>query len=287
MPSEKKALLDLTSTAEHELSPVRLVAHETISELFRFDIEAVATGTIDARAMLNKPACLSVNHGDKATRYFHGIVAEFGPIETSGVVDSLYRMVLVPQLAQANIRSDCRLFFNKTAEDILKTIFNDAGVTKIAFRLYSQPAPRKATAQYNETSLHFVTRLMEEEGWFYFFEHASDGHTLVVTNDNNGFTTIPGATVHLGVGFVADQLTEFRKSRGFRARQGQPARLRSRRAQQESQGRPEYDPQAWRHGQSRRVPLAGADPRDLAGQGSRQVADGSGRSSSVPGRRRR
>jgi type VI secretion system secreted protein VgrG len=202
MPSDKKSLLDLTSTAEHELDAIRLVAHETISELFRFEIEAVATGTIDPRNMLNKPACLAVNHGEKATRYFHGIVAEFGPIETSGVVDTLYRIVLVPQLAQANIRSDCRLFFNKTAEDILKTIFNDSGVTKIAFRLYSQPTPRKATAQYNETSLHFVTRLMEEEGWFYFFEHDANGHTLVVTNDNN-------------VGTTADQLTEFRKSEAF------------------------------------------------------------------------
>ena len=113
------------------------MAHETISELFHFQIEAVATGTIDARGMLNKPACLSVNHGDKETRYFHGIVAEFGPIEQSGTVDTLYRMILVPQFAQAGIRSDCRLFFNKTAEDILKIIFNDAGVTKTAFRLYS------------------------------------------------------------------------------------------------------------------------------------------------------
>jgi type VI secretion system secreted protein VgrG len=215
MPSDKKSLLSLTSTAEHELDAIRLVAHETISELFRFDIEAVATGTIDARAMLNKPACLAVNHGEKATRYFHGIVAEFGPIETSGVVDTLYRMVLVPQLAQANIRSDCRLFFNKTAEDILKTIFNDSGVTKSAFRLYSQPTPRKATAQYNETSLHFVTRLMEEEGWFYFFEHDADGHTLVVTNDNNGFATIPGAAVHFGPGTTAAELTEFRKTEAF------------------------------------------------------------------------
>jgi len=215
MPSDKKSLLSLTSTAEHELDAIRLVAHETISELFRFDIEAVATGTIDARAMLNKPACLAVNHGERATRYFHGIVAEFGPIETSGVVDTLYRMVLVPQLAQANIRSDCRLFFNKTAEDILKTIFNDSGVTKSAFRLYSQPTPRKATAQYNETSLHFVTRLMEEEGWFYFFEHDADGHTLVVTNDNNGFATIPGAAVHFGPGTTAAELTEFRKTEAF------------------------------------------------------------------------
>ena len=215
MPSEKKGLLDLTSTAEHELSPVRMVAHETISELFHFQIEAVATGTIDARGMLNKPACLSVNHGDKETRYFHGIVAEFGPIEQSGTVDTLYRMILVPQLAQAGIRSDCRLFFNKTAEDILKIIFNDAGVTKTAFRLYSQPKQRKATAQFNETSLHFATRLMEEEGWFYFFEHASDGHTLVVTNDNNGFTNIPGASVHLGPGTTAAEFTEFRKTEAF------------------------------------------------------------------------
>jgi len=215
MNSDKKSLLALISSPEHGLTPVRLKAHETISDLFRFEVEAVATGAIDARSMLNKPACVAVNHGDRTTRYFHGIVAEFGPVEQSGVVDTLYRMVLVPQLAQTAIRSDCRLFFNKTAEDILKTIFNDAGVTRTSFRLYAQPAPRKATAQYNETSLHFITRLMEEEGWFYFFEHASDSHTLVITNDNNGFSTISGATVHLGVGDTADQLTEFRKLEAF------------------------------------------------------------------------
>ena len=217
MANDPKSLLSLTSTAEHSLTPVRLTALETISELFKFEVEAVATGTIDAKGMLNKPACVSIYHGQKATRYFHGIVSEFGPIEQSGTVDTLYRMVLVPQLAQADIRSDCRLFFNKTVEDILKTIFSDAGVTKTAFRLYSQSPPRKATAQYNETSLHFATRLMEEEGMFYFFEHTSDGHTLVVTNDNNGFTTIPGATVRLGVGTTADMLTEFRQTEAFAA----------------------------------------------------------------------
>jgi type VI secretion system secreted protein VgrG len=121
----------------------------------------------------------------------------------------------VPQLVQAAIRSDCRMFFNKTAEDIVKTVFTEAGVTKTAFRLYSQPTPRKATAQFNETSLHFASRLMEEEGWYYFSEHDSDSHTLVVTNDNNGFYTIPGATLRLGTGTTADMLTEFRKPEAF------------------------------------------------------------------------
>ena len=132
-------------------------------------------------------------------------------------------MILVPQLAQAGIRSDCRMFFNKTAEDILKIIFNEAGVTKTAFRLYSAPKQRKATAQFNETSLHFATRLMEEEGWFYFFEHASDSHTLVVTNDNNGFANIPGAAVRLGPGTTARHADRVPQDRSLRARQGQPA----------------------------------------------------------------
>ena len=188
--NDKESLLSITSTAESPLTAVRIVAHETISQLFEFEIEVVATGEINTTKMLNKPACVAVNHGGKSIRYFHGIVSEFGLLEQSGVFDKAYRMVLVPQLAQAAIRSDCRMFFNKTAQDILKIIFDDAGVTKTAFRLYSQPAQRKATAQFNETSLHFATRLMEEEGWYYFFEHTSDSHTLVVTNDNNGFYTI-------------------------------------------------------------------------------------------------
>ena len=210
MPDDKRALLSLSSSASIELVPVRLVAHEKISEPFRFEIDAMAAGTIDAQSMLNKPACLSVNHGEQPTRYFHGIVSEFGPAGHSPL-ETRYRIVLLPQLAQAGLRIDCRMFFNKTAKDIIETIFNDAGVTKTDFRLYSQPTPRKATAQYNETSLHFVTRLMEEEGWYYFFEHSSDGHTLVVTNDNNGFTTIPNATVRPGVEVTAEILTELHK----------------------------------------------------------------------------
>lgn len=124
-------------------------------------------------------------------------------------------MILVPQLAHAAIQSDCRMFFNKTAEDILKILFDEAGVTRTAFRLYSAPAQRKATAQFNETALHFATRLMEEEGWYYFFEHDEDSHTLVVTNDNNGFQTVSGEPLRLGTGKTAAMLTEFRKPEAF------------------------------------------------------------------------
>lgn len=213
MSGESRALLSLTVPAGvAALVPVRLVATEAISSLFRFEIDAVAAQEIDPVSMLNKPACLAINHGGTPTRYFHGIVGEFGPIGRSGVVDILYRLVLVPQLTQAELRIDCRMFFDKTAEDILNTIFSEAGVTDLAFRLYSSPASRVATTQYNESCLHFVTRLMEEEGWFYFFEHARDKHTLVVTSGNDGFTTVAGADLKFGDGTAVDHLTAFRKT---------------------------------------------------------------------------
>jgi type VI secretion system secreted protein VgrG len=158
------------------------------------------------------------------------------------------------------------MFFNKTAQDILKTIFNDAGVTKTAFRLYSQPTPRKATAQYNETSLHFVTRLMEEEGCFYFFEHSSDGHTLVVTNDNNGFTTIPDATLRPGVQVAAEVLTEPKPDTLTHGKVG----LRDYDPDSPSknpQSGAEHRPQAWRNGQPGGVQWP-ADPRDRRSEGS-------------------
>jgi len=116
---DKKSLLSITSTAESPLTAIRLVAEETISELFQFEVDVVAAGKINTTNMLNKPACVAVNHGGKTTRYFHGIVQQFGLLEQSGVVDKAYRMVLAPQLAQAAIRSDCRMFFNKTAQDIV------------------------------------------------------------------------------------------------------------------------------------------------------------------------
>ncbi len=209
MVKDTKTLLSLSGPAAKDLVPVRLAATETISALFRFEVDAVAPDVIDAVSVLNQPLCVHLNHGDAPTRYFHGIVAEFGPIGEAAPEGRYYRLVLVPQLAEAGLRIDCRLFFKKTAQDILNTLFSDAGVTELAWRLYTQPVPRDATAQYNETSLHFATRLMEEEGWFYFFEHTQDKHTLVVTSGNNGFQAIKGGTLRFGPGTTSDMLTNW------------------------------------------------------------------------------
>ena len=209
--SATATLLSLTSPAgDGALIPTRLVASERISALFRFEIDATGgTTPIDPVSMLNKPAHLALNHGGSTTRYFSGIVGEFGQTGPAGTLDIPYRLVLVPQLVESDLAADCRMFFNKSASDIIKILLGEAGVTDFAFRLLSEASVRPAVAQYNETTLHFATRLMEEEGWFYFFEHSASGHTLVVTDSNAGFDTIAATLQHGGID-LADILAGWR-----------------------------------------------------------------------------
>jgi type VI secretion system secreted protein VgrG len=202
-------LLSLTSPAGDDLIPVRLIAHEKISELFRFEVEAMSTETLKPLSMLNMEACVEINHAGQPTRYFHGIIAEFGPAGRTAL-QQRYQLVLRPQLVQADLRMDCRMYFDKTAQDIITVLLGDAGVTQYQFNVSSPGKQRKQTAQYNETNLHFIMRLMEEEGWFYYFKHAAGSHTLIITDKNTGFTSTD-TELAPGTGLDNDILTDLHK----------------------------------------------------------------------------
>jgi type VI secretion system secreted protein VgrG len=208
-PAAHRALLSLTSPAGDDLIPVRLVAHEKISEMFRFEVEAVSSETIKPLSMINMEACVQINYAEQPARYFHGIISEFGPAGRDAR-QQRYQLVLRPQLVQTDLHSDCRMYFDKTAQDIITGILSDAGVTQYQFNVSSPGKVRKQTAQYNETCLHFITRLMEEEGWFYYFKHASGNHTLVITDKNPGFATTD-VTLRPGTGTDNDMLGDLRK----------------------------------------------------------------------------
>jgi type VI secretion system secreted protein VgrG len=82
----------------------------------------------------------------------------------------------------------------------------EAGVTDVQWRLYSTPPVHDYTTQMNETDLDFVSRLMQQEGWFYYFEHTQSAHTLIVTDANTAFGNIQQPRVSLGNNFNLDLL---------------------------------------------------------------------------------
>ena len=199
------SMLAMTSPlGEDTLIPIALSAQEAISQPFQFEVEAVCqTGIIDPNALLDNPACVILQANGTPVRYFHGIVRSVsaeGPArgQASATDNQLYRLTMVPRLWFLNQTVDCRVYQNMSAGDIIKAMFQDAGLTDLSGP--PSGASREYTVQFNESDLHFATRLMEEEGWFYFFQHEAGKHTLVIANQNTAFTDIPDATLHIGGG---------------------------------------------------------------------------------------
>jgi type VI secretion system secreted protein VgrG len=73
-------------------------------------------------------------------------------------------------------------------------ILKDGGITseRFDFRLQNQYKPREYCVQYRETDLNYISRLLEEEGIFYFFEHSEEKHVLVFADSTVAYQQIQG-----------------------------------------------------------------------------------------------
>ncbi len=206
--SRDTALLTMTSPlGQDALIPYEFSAREGISEPFLFEIRAFSQqGIFDPDKLLYQTVCVKVQHqaGAGVVRYFNGIVqsvsAEGGSTATrAGSELQGYRISVVPKLWFLSQTVDCRVFQKKTTVDILTQLFNDMGVSDVTYP--PAGAEREYTVQFNESDLHFATRLMEEEGYYYFFQHTDSTHKLIIANANTSFQDVPDAgSMHFGGG---------------------------------------------------------------------------------------
>jgi len=88
-----------------------------------------------------------------------------------------------------SLTTNCKIFQNKTVVDIIKVVFNEYEFTDFEDKTTGKYKERVYCFQYTETAFNFVSRLMEEEGIFYFFEHKKGKHTLILTDDLDAHKT--------------------------------------------------------------------------------------------------
>ncbi len=201
----------MTSAAGADVfEPAALRAEEAISEPFRFTVDVVSSeSTIDANKLLGLAACVTLAMPSGAERNFHGIVRSFAALGPDKRTAFRYRMELVPKFWFASQTLDCRVFANLSVVDILKTLFSENGVDNDV-SIASPGEVRPFTVQYNETDYDFAVRLMEEEGYFWFFKHSSGSHTLVLADANTAFTDAPQPAMRVvPAGNAADVLSVF------------------------------------------------------------------------------
>ncbi len=166
-----------------------LAGSEAISELFQFDVEMLAEPetAIAFDKVLGQPTTIALRLQDDSYRYINGIINRFAQGEEirgpHGDVNFVrYRATVVPKLWLLTRRARCRIFQHVSVPDILRTVL--AGID-VSHALEGTYEPRDYCVQYRESDFDFASRLMEEEGIFYFFDHAVGRHTLVLADSPN------------------------------------------------------------------------------------------------------
>lgn len=173
----------LTPLGKDKLLFKSLQGTEQLSDLFHFQIEMLSqSSTIDFNDIINQPITIQVEFAPQHVRYFNGIVTRFTQAGSEARF-TIYHAEIRPWLWQLTLTKNCRIFQNRSVPEIIKQVFNDLGFKDYRFSLIFPYDQRTYCVQYEETAFNFVSRLMEDEGIFYFFEHAEDKHILVIADD--------------------------------------------------------------------------------------------------------
>jgi len=182
-----------TPLGENKLLLKHFHGEEGISRLFHFGLEMQSEDrNLDFSKIVGQSATVTVQLADDTERFINGIVGRFVQAGTDKVLTT-YHADLYPWLWLLTMDTNCRIFQNKTVPQIIETVFSDLGFSDYRTDLKGSFEPRDYCVQYNESAFDFVSRLMEDEGIFYFFEHDKGVHTLVMADDLSAFPDCPGA----------------------------------------------------------------------------------------------
>ncbi|KES22948.1 type VI secretion system tip protein TssI/VgrG [Pseudomonas sp. AAC] len=188
---------------DSDLQVLEFHGREALNQPYRFDIELVSERPdLDLESLLHKGAYLDLGQG-------HGIHGQLHRVAQgeSGKRLTRYQVSLVPRLAYLAHRHNQRIFQQLTVPQIITRVLEEHGILADAYRFQLGPTvypPRDYCTQYDESDLHFVQRLCEEEGLHYHFEHSPDGHLLVFGDDQTAFPKLAPVAYQQDSGLVAD-----------------------------------------------------------------------------------
>ncbi|MCG7961122.1 MAG: type VI secretion system tip protein TssI/VgrG, partial [Candidatus Thiodiazotropha taylori] len=169
-----------TPLGPDELLILRMEAREELGRLSEFTVDLLSDNEEIAHDdLLGKQMTVQMDLVDGGKRYFNGFVSQFTQIGHIAYF-AHYRATLRPWLWFLTRTSDCRIFQNKKVPDIIKEVFQENGFSDFEDKLSGSYREWEYCVQYRETDFNFISRLMEQEGIYFYFDHVDGKHTLVM-----------------------------------------------------------------------------------------------------------
>ncbi|WP_288764571.1 type VI secretion system tip protein VgrG [uncultured Enterobacter sp.] len=163
----------------------KLSGREAMSESFALTLTVLGTDArIDRSKLLGQPVTVTIPTQNLLTsRYINGKITRVAvsAVELTGTRYAVYQLTVEPDLWPMKRDRNLRIFQGQTVPQIVKTLLGEHQVN-VEDKLTGSYRVWDYCVQYQESSLDFISRLMELEGIAYHFSHDADKHTLVLTD---------------------------------------------------------------------------------------------------------
>jgi len=211
LTQEGKFISIETTLGEDVLLLRSISGSESISQPFNFRLEMLSDNhDIQANEIVGKTVDVSIELSNGSTRVFNGFIIRFvaGHVHSNGY--RIYHAEMSAWFHLLTLNNDCRIFQNKDVKAIIEEVFQLRGYSDFKISTQRTYHQREYTAQYRESDFQFITRLMEEEGIYYFFTHEGGKHTMIIADTVNSYVDCEENEANFYDGGRSDdQLTEW------------------------------------------------------------------------------
>lgn len=170
---------------------------EGVSRSFKFELSLISEKhDISFDSIVGSNVTVAISLADDNKRYFNGIISSFsqGSVGGEGTEDerfTYYRATMVPWFWTLTKSAGSKIFQNISVPEIVERVFHTRGYSDYRTDLRGSYDKRDFCVQYRETDFNFVSRLLEEEGIFYFFEHEKGKHVMVLADSPEAIKPCP------------------------------------------------------------------------------------------------
>jgi len=177
---------------EDTFAVVRFTGFEGISRPYEFNILLVSEkAEVDLNTVLSYPARFLIHREEGRDALYHGILREFEQQnEFNGYV--FYRAVLAPRLWWLTLTHGNKVYLGDTIPAIVDHTLKEGGLASFdyEYRLRETYPNMDYICEYNESHFDFMSRWLEREGIYYYFDQSGDMEKVIFTDSRISHTAL-------------------------------------------------------------------------------------------------
>ncbi|MFA6412555.1 MAG: type VI secretion system tip protein TssI/VgrG [Syntrophales bacterium] len=176
---------------------ISMKGSEGISKPYEFEIMLVSDNLeIDFDVIMQNTAKLVFHRETGGDAIYNGIITHFEHLHAIGEY-AFYRAYLVPRLWWLSITKHNQIILDKSLPEFAQMVLIDGGLTPndFEFRLQGTYDPIEYVCQYNESHLNFLSRWLEREGIYYYFDQTEGGEKVIFTDTRLAHTELAAGKV--------------------------------------------------------------------------------------------